>query len=79
MNNALIVDDNLSNLANNLSNAIPVLPFRGSSSDDELVKLLKYLISIRDKNRLVEANKGYFMLERWRISRNSDDACTKYF
>lgn len=44
----LIVDDTQSKLRRNYGNAIYPTAYRGNPADDELKKLLRYLIKIKD-------------------------------
>ena len=44
----LIVEDTMANVSRNYGNAIYVKPFDGSEVDDELRRLCKYLMSIKD-------------------------------
>ena len=59
----LVVDNNLYCAALNLSNAIPILPFKGDATDRQLFKLRGYLLSLASRPQqtdLLQANDRYF-------------------
>ena len=63
LSEVLLVDNNLYCAAPNLSNAIPILPFKGDPGDRQLYKLRSYLLSLAGRPRqtdLLQANDRYF-------------------
>ena len=55
--NVVIVDDSVFSFAFQLNNGIPVQPFTGDNSDDELVYLINYLEDIYDSDDISLINK----------------------
>lgn len=53
----LLLDDNPSGLQSGVGNAIFVEPYRGALEDDELVKLLRYLLLIRNTKNFCQLEK----------------------
>ena len=48
----LIVDDSPEKTKDNFGNAIYISPFEGGQEDQELLLLLKYLVSIKDMSNV---------------------------
>ena len=62
-----LVDNSPSAFASNLRNAIPIAPFTGDPSDDELPRLCDYLLQLKDSEFPLTQNHQYFGLERSRL------------
>lgn len=52
----LIVDNFVYSFAFHLENGVPMVPFYGDKSDNEMIKLIKYIKSIADKDDLRSTN-----------------------
>lgn len=68
LDRCLLVDNSPLNLMCHLKGAIPILPYLGSSEDQELKKLAKYLISLSDSCPVLD-NDRYFSLDKFLPSR----------
>lgn len=62
----LIVDNSSSTFANNLGQGIPIVPFEGDPSDEELKHLAEYLIDLAQHPDVVSKNREYFSLHSLR-------------
>lgn len=58
--NILIVDDNVYSFAFHLENGIPIVPYFGDKEDKEMIKVIKYLQNIHDKDDLRVSNNKVF-------------------
>lgn len=47
-----------------LENGIPVVPFLGEKGDSEMIKVLKYIVSIHNKEDLRVPNNKIFQLKK---------------
>ena len=56
----LIVDNFVYSFAFHLENGIPMVPFFGDKEDNEMIKLIKYLKGISDKDDLRTTNMEIF-------------------
>jgi len=78
LSKCLIIDDNPQNLVNQLSNSIPIIPFRGlkDKGDTQLIKLASYLELLKESstNDIVKKNGEHFGLERMRDATNLQEA-----
>lgn len=52
LKNALIIDNQVYSFALNLENGIPIVPFMGESDDTELLRIIKYIDWISQKDDL---------------------------
>lgn len=50
--NLLIIDNYVYSFAFHLENGIPIVPFFGEKDDKEMIKVIKYLNNIHDKDDL---------------------------
>jgi TFIIF-interacting CTD phosphatase-like protein len=53
----VIVDNNVYSFAFQLDNGIPIVPFEGDKDDLELIKLMKYLVTLKDEADFRDLNK----------------------
>lgn len=66
----LIVDNCVGSFGNQLSNGIPILPFRGDKNDRELVHLAQHIRRVVKKPNFVEANSAVFGLSNIRFCKD---------
>ena len=60
LSNMLIIDNFVYSFAFHLENGIPMVPFFGDKEDKEMIKLMKYVKSISDKDDVRSANNSIF-------------------
>jgi hypothetical protein len=78
LSDILIVDNYIYSFAYHLENGIPVTSYYGNDSEDiELVKVVKYLISLITCNNMMEQNEKIFQLKR--ISESNISKFIKYY
>ena len=56
----LIIDNYVYSFAFHLENGIPIVPFFGEKNDSEMVKVIRYLSHIHDKDDLRVPNEQIF-------------------
>ena len=56
----LLLDNYVWSFAFHLDNGIPVVPYFGEPDDTELIKVMKYIVSIHDSTDFREDNKKQF-------------------
>eukprot|EP00347_Sterkiella_histriomuscorum_P019224 403342466 len=76
--NILIIDDNIYSFAFNLENGIPIIPFYGQKDDKEMIKVIKYLQRIQDKDDLRIPNDQVFQLKKI-LRSNISKSFIKYY
>ena len=64
LKDVIIVDNYVYSFAFHLENGIPIVPFYGEKDDEELIKVMKYIISIKDKEDLRVPNDKIFKLKK---------------
>ncbi|CDW74995.1 nli interacting factor-like phosphatase family protein [Stylonychia lemnae] len=77
LKDALIIDDNVYSFAFHLDNGVPIVPFFGDKEDKEMIKVIKYLKSIQDKDDLRIINNKVFQLKK--ILRSNISNFIKYY
>jgi hypothetical protein len=60
----LIIDNFVYSFAFHLENGIPMVPFFGDKEDNEMIKLIKYIQGISDKDDLRATNTSIFQLHK---------------
>lgn len=60
LSNMLIIDNFVYSFAFHLENGIPMVPFFGDKEDNEMIKLIKYISGISDKDDLRATNTSIF-------------------
>lgn len=60
----MIVDNYVYSFAFQLENGIPIVPFFGDKEDAEMIKVIRYIESIHDKNDLRHPNTKIFNLKK---------------
>jgi len=73
----LIIDDNVYSFAFHLENGVPIVPFFGDKDDKEMIKVIKYLKSIEDKEDIRVINNEVFQLKK--ILRSNISNFIKYY
>ena len=64
MKDVLIIDNYVYSFAFHLENGIPIVPFFGEKDDTEMIKVIKYIASIHDKEDLRVPNNKVFQLKK---------------
>ncbi len=64
LSNMLIIDNFVYSFAFHLENGIPMVPFFGEKEDNEMVKLIKYIQGLSDKEDLRATNTSVFQLHK---------------
>ena len=59
-----IVDNSTANFVNHLAHGIPILPFHGEITDEELKTLSEYLIMLAEKDDPKASNAAFFSLQK---------------
>ena len=78
-NDIVIVDNSANCFSNNLSNAIPVIPFYGNKIDKELPELQKFLMWLQEKQNIPKIQKNYFRLHSYIEGKVYDEAINNIF
>jgi hypothetical protein len=60
----IIIDNYVYSFAFHLENGIPVVPFFGEKGDDEMIKVIKYIQSISDRDDFRIPNNKVFQLKK---------------
>jgi Dullard-like phosphatase family protein len=64
LKDVLIIDNYVYSFAFHLENGIPIVPFYGEKDDTEMIKVIKYIASIHDKEDLRVPNNQIFQLTK---------------
>ena len=75
--NILIVDNSPFCFALNLKNGIPIIDFFGSKTDNELIKVMKYVKELSKSDNVMEANEERLHLQQ--IFESSLDKFISYY
>jgi CTD small phosphatase-like protein 2 len=60
LKDVLIIDNYVYSFAFHLENGIPIVPFLGEKDDQELIKVIKYINSIQNRDDLRVLNEKIF-------------------
>lgn len=60
----IIIDNYVYSFAFHLENGIPVVPYFGEKNDSEMIKVMKYIVSIHNKDDLRVPNNKIFQLKK---------------
>lgn len=67
----ILVDDQVASFADHVANGVPVIPFLGDKTDDQLLKLKHFLMSMKDCSDFREVISRKFTWTRWIEKLNS--------
>lgn len=79
MSQTLFVDNSAVNFMSSVNNGVPILPFNGNDTDDELLRLTKYLVAISQRSDMVSVNSQYFEVARYKACKSFEDAVLKLY
>lgn len=60
----IIVDNAVYSFGNQLSNGIPITPFKDDKDDKEFICLMNYVVAIKDADDLRIPNRAAFKMEQ---------------
>ena len=77
LKDVIIVDNYVYSFAFHLENGIPIVPFFGDKEDSEMVKVIRYIRSIHEKDDFRVPNNKIFHLQK--IFNSNIESYIKYY